>query len=178
MKASMLAMIRSDFYHDIEMVLHLWRLWLPDDAPPALPNQQQVQGRVDGRAFWAEDAHRTVDEADRHFEGVVRRNDAIIAPVNEEREKAMRTTEASPTTLELACAVLSPAQAVIFTVLWERRVVGYDALLNTPRAFQEGVTDEAVTKQLKEIKRRLEAINLPVGYMEISTTKRSVRLTN
>lgn len=166
---ALLGLARCLFDQSIEVILNRWRHWFPNDPPPELPKF--------GETRYGTDAHRVVDKARGHLKALEKENEANWAKINGARDRMMAKTQPPPL-LERACAVLTPAQAVIFKLLWERKSASYDALLNTPRAFQDGVTDEAVTKQLKEIKRRLEEINLPVGYMEISTTKRSVRLTN
>jgi hypothetical protein len=80
--------------------------------------------------------------------------------------------------LEQALSVLTPDQGHIFKHIWDKKTASYDALLQIPGAFSSGgVTDEAVTKKLQDMKRRLEEQNLPVGYITISRAKRRITTT-
>jgi hypothetical protein len=79
--------------------------------------------------------------------------------------------------VDRAVAVLTPNQAIIFRHLWRVKTAGYAALKDVPGAWRPGMpSDEAVEKQMKRIKLRLEESRLPVGYITISPVKRTVTI--
>jgi hypothetical protein len=78
--------------------------------------------------------------------------------------------------LESVLAALTPNQGRIMEYLMTKKTASFDSLQTIPGAFQEGVTDEAIVKQLKDMKRRLDAAKLSVGYITISTSKKRVTL--
>jgi hypothetical protein len=80
--------------------------------------------------------------------------------------------------LERLCAILTPNQGRIFEHLWEKGTASFDTLSTLPGAFQPHPTDDAIIKQLKALKNRMEQANLPIGYLTISTAKKRVTLEN
>jgi len=81
-----------------------------------------------------------------------------------------------PAPIERALSVLTPDQARIMEYLWAKKTARYDTLVKIPGAFRAGVTDEAITKKLKDMKKRLERAEVPIGYITVSTAKRQVSL--
>ena len=88
--------------------------------------------------------------------------EADIPPVNPPQEKQ----EAS--LLERVLAVLTPNQGRIWEYLWAKKTASYAALEKIPKAWRDVPSPEAITKQLKDMKRRIEGANLPVGYIKVS----------
>jgi hypothetical protein len=89
---------------------------------------------------------------------------------------ANRSAGVGATPLDRALAVLTPNQGRIFEYLWRQKTASYDALKKIPRGWRDVPSYDAITKQLKDMKRRLEAENLPVGYITISVVKQRVSL--
>jgi hypothetical protein len=85
---------------------------------------------------------------------------------------------AGPSLEDRAAALLTPNQAAIWRHLWREKAATYDSLLRVPGAWRDVPSDEAVEKALKRLKEKLEAANLPVGYITISPVKRLVTITD
>jgi hypothetical protein len=77
---------------------------------------------------------------------------------------------------ERIAAVLTPNQGRIMEHLMKKRTASYDTLRTIPGAWRDEPSDEAITKQVKGIKTRLEEANLNVGYIKVSVAKRRVTI--
>ena len=78
--------------------------------------------------------------------------------------------------LDRVQSVLTPNQGHIMKYLLKKKTASYHVLKTIPDGWRDEPSDEAITKQLKEMKGRLEEANLPVGYITISVAKRRVTL--
>jgi hypothetical protein len=70
-------------------------------------------------------------------------------------------------------STLTKNQQVIMEYLLEHETATFDTLLDTPGAFQDGVTDEAVCKAVERINERLLSAEVPVN---LSISGRRVNL--
>jgi hypothetical protein len=78
--------------------------------------------------------------------------------------------------LERVLVILTPYQGEIFKYLWRKQTASYDVLKSVPGAWSSVPSDEAVTKQLKAIRTRLNKSAPTVADLTISTAKRRVTL--
>ena len=78
--------------------------------------------------------------------------------------------------LERVLDILTPNQGRILGYLWNRKSASYDTLTSIPKAWRDVPSHDAITKQLKAIRTKLDANNLSVVHMVISTAKCRVTL--
>jgi hypothetical protein len=79
--------------------------------------------------------------------------------------------------LERVLAVLTPNQVRIMKHLWKQKTASYKTLKEIPGAFRVGVTEVAITKQLKAMRTRLEQNGILNVYIKVSDAAERVNLT-
>lgn len=87
-----------------------------------------------------------------------------------------RTEVENTPLIERVLAVLTPKQGRIMEYLWDRRTAGYAALETIPEAWRDVPSHEAITKQLKAIRTRLDSNNLSVVSIVVSEASKRVNL--
>jgi hypothetical protein len=119
-------------------------------------------------------------QASALWERVTIRESRMQAMILRERAKLLDRARSDDKASEMdkVRAVLTGNQARLWEFLARRKTCNYKGLRSVLGAWRDVPSDDAITKQLKDMKRRIEAANLPVGYITISTSKKSVTLSD